>query len=30
LAANPSGIVMYNPPGIQILAPRQFIAEFVK
>ncbi len=30
LAANPSGIVMYNPPGMQALAPRQFIAEFVK
>ena len=30
LAANPSGILMYNPPGIQALAPRQFIAEFVK
>ena len=30
LAANPSGIVMYNPPGGQALAPRQFIAEFVK
>lgn len=30
LAANPSGIVMYNPPGMQVLAPRQFIAEFVK
>lgn len=30
LAANPSGILMYNPPGGQALAPRQFIAEFVK
>jgi hypothetical protein len=30
LAANPSGIVMYNPPGMQALASRQFIAEFVK
>jgi len=30
LAANPSGILMYNPPGMQALAPRQFIAEFVK
>lgn len=30
LAANPSGIVMYNPPGMQALAPRMFIAEFVK
>lgn len=30
LAANPSGIVMYNPPGMQALAPRQFITEFVK
>lgn len=30
LAANPSGILMYNPPGIQALATRQFIAEFVK
>jgi len=30
LASNPSGIVMYNPPGVQALAPRQFIAEFVK
>ena len=30
LAVNPSGIVMYNPPGMQALAPRQFIAEFVK
>jgi hypothetical protein len=29
LAASPSGIVMYNPPGMQALAPRQFIAEFV-
>lgn len=29
LAANPSGILMYNPPGAQALAPRQFIAEFV-
>jgi hypothetical protein len=27
LAANPSGILMCNPPGMQ--APRQFIAEFV-
>jgi hypothetical protein len=30
LAVSPSGIVMYNPPGMQALAPRQFIAEFVK
>ncbi len=30
LAANPSGILMYNPPGMQVLAPRQFIAEFLK
>jgi hypothetical protein len=30
LAVIPSGIVMYNPPGMQALAPRQFIAEFVK
>jgi len=30
LAANPSGILMYNPPGGQALAPRQFVAEFVK
>ena len=30
LAANPSGIVMYNPPGVQGLAPRMFITEFVK
>jgi hypothetical protein len=30
LAASPSGILMYNPPGMQALAPRQFIAEFVK
>ncbi|MGO4884994.1 MAG: hypothetical protein ACLP59_29870 [Bryobacteraceae bacterium] len=30
LATNPSGILMYNPPGAQALAPRQFIAEFVK
>lgn len=30
LAASPSGILMYNPPGMQALAPRQFIAEFLK
>jgi hypothetical protein len=30
LATNPSGILMYNPPGMQALAPRQFILEFVK
>ena len=30
LAVGPSGIVMYHPPGMQALAPRQFIAEFVK
>lgn len=30
LAANPSGILMYNPPGMQALAPRQFVAEFLK
>ncbi len=28
LASNPAGILMYNPPGSQALAPRQFIAEF--
>ncbi|HTT62987.1 MAG TPA: hypothetical protein VMG35_14135 [Bryobacteraceae bacterium] len=30
LAVNPSGILMYNPPGIQALQPRMFIAEFLK
>ena len=29
LAVNPSGILMYNPPGMQALAPRMFIAEFL-
>ena len=30
LATTPSGILMYNPPGMQELMPRQFIAEFLK
>lgn len=29
LAVNPAGIPMYNPPGMQALAPRMFIAEFL-
>lgn len=30
LATNPSGILMYNPPGMQALAPRMFLVEFAK
>jgi hypothetical protein len=30
LAGLPSGVLMYNPPGLQALAPSQFIVEFFK